>query len=137
MGLPDAIIAMDLTISRSNRALRVATHGNGFYETKLPEPQEVLPIPEPITLLQNYPNPFNAQTQIDYFVEEDSQVTLTIYNTLGQEINRLVDENISQGWHSITWDGKNDKGLIQTSGIYFYQLDASKNMLRRSLIFLK
>ncbi len=75
-------------------------------------------------LYQNYPNPFNPTTSIGYNLSENSTVTLIIYNTLGQEVRTLLNENQTKGEHVIQWDGKDNQGHNISSGIYLYRLKA-------------
>jgi hypothetical protein len=70
------------------------------------------------------PNPFNAEVQMRYFVEENSHVTIAIYDMLGREIKGLVDEQQSKGIQQITWDGKNMQGNFVPAGNYFYRITA-------------
>lgn len=141
--LPDAVIAMDLTIARANRVLRVATHGNGFYESRLPlgQPTSVtddrVSLPRSFVLEQNYPNPFNLETRIKYYLQRRGEVELRIYNSLGQQVRIFADEIQSEGWHIATWDGRNGSGEIVSSGVYVYRLIAGGQSLERKMILLK
>ncbi|MBN1406532.1 MAG: DUF362 domain-containing protein [Calditrichaceae bacterium] len=74
-------------------------------------------IPQIFHLGQNYPNPFNPNTTIPFYLNQPAQVDLTIYNTLGQKIETLIQEYSSAGEHEITWNAAN-----LTSGIYIYRL---------------
>ena len=69
-------------------------------------------IPQSLDLAQNYPNPFNPSTTIKYNLPENAQIELTIFNLLGQKVRRLVSGNVSAGFHSIQWDGKNEQGVV-------------------------
>ena len=73
------------------------------------------------TLSPNYPNPFNPETRIAYSVPIDAdpsaRMALEIYNLRGQRI-RSFDPDPSPGWHEVTWDGRDDRGLIQATGTY-------------------
>jgi hypothetical protein len=82
------------------------------------------PIPVTFGLAQNYPNPFNPATEISYTLPVDCHVKLEIYNVLGQRIASLVDEPQSAGDKILRWDGRDDKGLRVSSGIYFCRLEA-------------
>jgi len=73
-------------------------------------------------LYPNYPNPFNSQTVISYSLPERGSLILTIYNILGKEVIRLIDEVQPAGIHRITWNGRNGKGGDVPSGIYFYRI---------------
>ena len=141
-GLPDAIFAMDLTISRANRKLRVATHGNGFYETPLPDPAPVfvdkLPeIPRTFALAQNFPNPFNPTTTIQYFLAESGPVQLKIYNTAGQEVRALANKVAAAGAHQTVWDGTNNAGHLVATGTYIYRLKAGNVVLSKRMSFVR
>jgi len=70
-------------------------------------------------LAQNYPNPFNPSTSIKFSIPQSSNVTLKIFNTLGQELITLIDQNMESGTHSINFDASK-----LNSGVYFYRLDA-------------
>ena len=76
----------------------------------------------------NRPNPFNATTQIPYQVSDQSNVSLTVYNILGQEIARLVDQEHSPGSYFATWNGMNSLGFPQGSGVYVYRLESSMGL---------
>jgi hypothetical protein len=81
-------------------------------------------IPETYELFQNYPNPFNPTTQIQYALPHASQVRLSIYNTLGQEVVRLVDETRSAGYHATIWNARSSSGARVASGMYVYRIEA-------------
>jgi hypothetical protein len=80
--------------------------------------------PASFNLEQNYPNPFNPETVIKFSLPEDSRVSLKIYNVLGQVVSTPVNENLPAGFHSVTWDGKNEQGSEVASGVYFYRIKA-------------
>jgi len=73
-------------------------------------------------LKQNYPNPFNPTTTINFSIQSNTKVELTIYNIKGQKIKTLVNSNFEKGNHSIIWKGINDSGNSVSSGVYFYKL---------------
>ncbi|MCH8032504.1 MAG: T9SS type A sorting domain-containing protein [Bacteroidetes bacterium] len=84
-------------------------------------------IPLDYSLQQNYPNPFNPSTSIEFSVPIDANVTLTIYNMLGQVVITLVNEEISAGHYAALWNGADDNGFQVSSGIYFYEMKANGN----------
>jgi hypothetical protein len=85
-------------------------------------------IPIKFYLGQNYPNPFNPTTVIQYQLPEPSEVTITLYNLLGQKIKVLFQSKKEAGYFTTFWDGKNSSGELSSNGIYLYQIDArSKN----------
>ena len=86
-------------------------------------PAEVINNPLPVTIiLINYPNPFNPTTIIEFSIQNDSKVDLSIFNIKGQKIKSLVNQHCEKGKHSIIWDGVDDFGKSVSSGIYYYKL---------------
>lgn len=81
---------------------------------------DVLPLT--FALYQNYPNPFNPQTTIKYFLPKSSDVSLKIYNSLGQEIKTIVNKEQNAGEYSVVWNGMDNNGKGVSSGIYFYRM---------------
>lgn len=88
-------------------------------------------IPEGITLA-NYPNPFNATTIIRYSINTPEKVTLSIYDILGREVKQLINEEKEPGYYEVTWNANRF-----ASGIYFYRLQAGKNIAINKLMLLK
>ena len=89
-------------------------------------------IPELFSLEQNYPNPFNSLSSIKYSIPKSSQVTLKIFNTLGEEIATLVNEEKLAGTYELKWNASN-----LPSGVYFYNLQAGIFFQTRKMILLK
>ncbi|HID93553.1 MAG TPA: T9SS type A sorting domain-containing protein [bacterium (Candidatus Stahlbacteria)] len=94
------------------------------------------PLPEVYTLLQSYPNPCYSETHIAYQLPKASRVILEIYNTLGQLVKTLVDENQDAGYYKVRWDGSDESGKPISSGVYFYQIQADKFTSIKKLIVL-
>jgi hypothetical protein len=82
--------------------------------------------PTKLALHENYPNPFNPETNIRFELPYATLVTLIIYNSLGQEVRRLVDTQQIAGYHVVSWNGRDNKGHLVGSGIYFYRLVAGQ-----------
>ncbi|MCH8070011.1 MAG: right-handed parallel beta-helix repeat-containing protein [Candidatus Marinimicrobia bacterium] len=89
------------------------------------------------TLFQNYPNPFNPLTIITYELKENAQVSLKIYNILGQSVRTLVDEKQFEGSHSIQWNGKDQKGIDVASSLYFYKLETKDFVKVRKMLLIR
>lgn len=88
---------------------------------------------EQFTLRQNYPNPFNPTTNIQFNLATASDVTLTVYNVLGQKVATLLtDAKMSSGSHTVGFDAS---GL--SSGVYFYRLQAGNFVSQRSMTLIK
>lgn len=95
-------------------------------------------LPNKFSLFQNYPNPFNPTTTIQFGLPKSSSVNLEVYNVLGEKVRTLVEGNKSAGYHSISWDGKNDQGTGVSSGIYIYRLSvAGKFAQSKKMLLLK
>jgi len=95
-------------------------------------------IPETFSLAQNYPNPFNPSTSIEYKLPVFSQVSLTIYNLLGQKIRSLLSQTRKPaGRQEVTWDGKDDSGNQVAAGVYFYQLKAGNFSIVKKMIIVR
>ncbi len=78
-------------------------------------------------LNQNYPNPFNPETIISFYLPEETEVKLQIFNVLGQQIRTLLNAMQSKGLNEVRWDGKNDEGFEVPSGIYVYRIIFNEN----------
>ena len=79
-------------------------------------------VPFVYRLEQNYPNPFNPETSIRYQLAKAGQVDLVIYNMLGQKVRTLINGVKNLGNHVQVWDGRNDRGQVVPTGIYFYRV---------------
>ncbi|MCW8806205.1 MAG: T9SS type A sorting domain-containing protein, partial [Ignavibacteriaceae bacterium] len=74
-------------------------------------------LPSKFALEQNYPNPFNPSTSIQFSLPVDAQVTIGVYNLVGEKVAEVASSNFAAGPHKVTFNASN-----LTSGIYFYQL---------------
>lgn len=91
-------------------------------------------LPENIKLYQNYPNPFNPYTIINYNLSAGENVSLKIYNVLGNEITTLVNEKQTEGYHSVKFDAGNYQ---LSSGTYYYSLEAGSFKEVKKMVILK
>ena len=80
------------------------------------------PVSSQFKLYQNYPNPFNPSTSVAYSLSKPANVTLKIYNLLGQKVKTLIDERKTAGIHTVRWDGRDAAGESVSTGIYLYSL---------------
>jgi photosystem II stability/assembly factor-like uncharacterized protein len=94
--------------------------------------ESVNPLPQKFQLYQNYPNPFNPVTKIKYFIAENTQVLLKVYNVLGMEIKSLIDKYQSAGEYTTEFDG-NDL----PSGVYLYKMTAGNYTAVKKMILIK
>jgi hypothetical protein len=81
---------------------------------------------------QNYPNPFNPSTTIRYALPRRSQVRLTVFDVLGQQVLVLVDGEVEAGYHEVQFDA----GRL-SSGVYFYRLHAGDYAQTKKLLLLR
>ncbi|HDY75356.1 MAG TPA: T9SS type A sorting domain-containing protein [Candidatus Marinimicrobia bacterium] len=94
-------------------------------------------VPHRFNLSQNYPNPFNPTTTINYELAYASDVQLIVYNIVGREIIKLVDNRENAGTHNIKWNGRDKYGVEMASGVYIYQLKSGNNSTSRKLLLIK
>ena len=94
-------------------------------------------MPATYSLSQNYPNPFNPSTTIRYNLPRQQHVTLTIYNVLGQQVRKLVDDVRPGGDNYVLWGGTNDAGQTVSTGVYFYRLVTEDRAESKKMVMLK
>jgi len=94
-------------------------------------------IPTRFELNQNYPNPFNPVTSISYSIPTRSQVTIEIFNLLGQKVSTLVDGVKPAGNHGIEWDGRDMNGRIVSTGVYLYRFQAGDHVETKKMLLVK
>ena len=94
-------------------------------------------LPRKITLHQNYPNPFNGKTAIDFNLSFQSNVKLDIFDISGRNVNTILNEVMPAGRHRTSWNGKNNGGIDEGSGMYFYRINVGDFEDSRKLIYIK
>lgn len=88
--------------------------------------------------VQNYPNPFNLQTQIQFVLAQESEVTVKVFNILGKEVKTLaLSKQMLKGSHKIEWNGEDNFGNVVPSGMYLYQIQAGNSVLTKKMSLLK
>ncbi len=109
----------------------VTTRDSGLYnygyadtfDIDLGAGQDELPSQMKYLLWQNFPNPFNSQTTIYYNLTRDGDISITIYNIVGQKVRALFYGYQKSGQRQITWNGRDDQERDLPSGIYFYRIE--------------
>jgi len=108
--------------------------------------QITMALPQSFVLEQNYPNPFSPfglgtfgtpSTHIRFELPKAAVVTLSIYNSLGQEVRRLVSGQKPAGYHTLVWNGKDQQGRPAPSGIYHYRLQAGDFTATKKMLLAK
>jgi hypothetical protein len=89
-------------------------------------------IPETFKLYQNYPNPFNPNTKIKFDIQKNGRTTLRIYNSVGEEVSALINENLSPGTYEINWNS-----AALSSGVYFAKLTVDNFSDVKKMILIK
>jgi len=88
--------------------------------------------PNSSVLYQNYPNPFNPVTNIKFSIGKLSNVKITIYDLLGRELTRLIENELRAGTYIINWNASN-----YPSGVYFYKLEAGEFTSVNKMVLIK
>jgi hypothetical protein len=94
-------------------------------------------VPGEYALEHNFPNPFNPETTLKYALPNAGDVTLIVYNVLGQEIVRLVDAEQTPGFYAVRWNGKDALGHGVASGVYLYRIQAGDFNKTHKMLLLK
>jgi hypothetical protein len=84
-----------------------------------------------------YPNPFNPSTTVSFTLDSPESCTVNIYNTRGQLVRQLASGRFDTGDHSVTWDGSDDHGLPQSTGVYLIRLQAGTKTMMKRVTLLK
>ena len=89
-------------------------------------------VPDAFALMHNYPNPFNPVTTIRYDLPEAVDVRLSIYNVRGQLIETLMNAYQEAGYHELVWNAED-----QSSGIYFYRIEAGRDIAMKKCTLIR
>ena len=96
------------------------------------------PVASPVLSLKpNYPNPFNPSTTISFYLPQNGEVKLDVFNLKGQRVRRLIDSSLTLGEHSINFNGLDDHGRPVASGIYFYRIQHHGKTITRKMMLMK
>ena len=94
-------------------------------------------IPIVFSLSQNYPNPVTHSTTIKYALPTESRVDVRVFNSAGQQIRTLVQENQDPGYYKVNWDLRGVSGDRLPSGVYFYRIRAGNFVRTRKMVILR
>jgi hypothetical protein len=95
------------------------------------------PLPLDYILFQNYPNPFNPSTSVKFQVPKTSDVTVAVYDMLGQEVRTLFAGEVMRGTYTVNWDGINKEGAKVASGTYIYRMTAGEFVQSKKMVLIK
>jgi hypothetical protein len=125
------VIAMGIIGNSRVWAQRIYHDGSYSGQTSI-EDDPVELTPQSFILYDPYPNPFNSSTTIRFDLPVESEVNLTIYNLMGQEMATLIDSRAEAGRHSVNWDAADF-----ASGFYFYRLTTGHDSVTKKMVLLK
>jgi len=93
--------------------------------------------PEEAVLLENYPNPGNPSTTLCFHLSESRNVSLKVFNLLGQEVRELVNGKKEAGTYSIVWDGKDNRNREMASGVYVFVLKLDDKIISKKFTLIR
>lgn len=113
------------------------TDNAGVYKIDIPTSVEPLEhsLPSSFELAQSYPNPFSNSTNIEYSLNKQSAVQMTVYDILGRLVRKFDVRQQAVGHHNVLWDGRNNFGQKVPTGVYFYRLNANGESQVKKMIF--
>ncbi len=159
---PNSIYKYDPTFTTVNKLPYFNDNGAGYADIYYDQTNDILVVPEMnnnavqfvqpnnlvktekeeglptgIQLNQNFPNPFNPSTTINYEIISEGLVNITVYDLLGSEVVRLVNQVEQPGNRSVRWDGRDQQGNIVNGGVYVYRLTIGNHTETKKMVFLK
>lgn len=129
-GIPSIIDMLTVTSVTFNAEAGIVY--NFSINSTLTSLEDDLNAPKEFSLGQNFPNPFNPSTSIQYNVKEASQVTLKVYDMIGNEVAILVNEVKPAGSYTVSFDASQ-----LSSGVYLYKMTAGNFVQTRKLVLMK
>ncbi|MGB3478981.1 MAG: T9SS type A sorting domain-containing protein [bacterium] len=90
-----------------------------------------------ITLKNNYPNPVDNYTEIEFSIGQFLDLTITVYNLIGEPIKVIAKGRFPKGAHKIVWHAVDERGSLVPNGIYFYRLESKKGVAIKQLTVLR
>ncbi len=136
------VTVTDTTGEMASKPVVFTVTRDALLNAVLPVMLDGVGVPKQTMLLQNYPNPFNPETWIPYHLSEAGDVSITIYDTVGQRVRILSLGFQSEGYYqsrslAAYWDGRNDLGERVPSGIYSYHLSAGDYTAAQRMAIVK
>jgi hypothetical protein len=128
----DGIGTIDISFSWGSYSFQGARIDGVVYGTLLSAELPVTGVPEVFTLEQNYPNPFNPTTTIRYGLPRRGHIHLAVFNSLGQRVATLVQDEREAGFHEVVFDASR-----VASGVYYCTMNAANSVLTRKLLLIR
>lgn len=121
----------------ANPEIQPMLNAIGFVPDSTTDVDDKIPVVSEFKIIGNYPNPFNPNTTIVFNLPSRGNVSVTIFNQLGEKIKDLVNTELQAGENKIIWDGLNNENKSVSSGIYLYKISTGSNSLYGKMILLK
>ena len=86
---------------------------------------------------QNVPNPFNPRTTVRFATGERQRVRVSVYDPLGKEVVKLLDQVVGAGAHEVVWDGRSAEGRAVASGVYLYRIETEEASIAQKMLLIK
>jgi hypothetical protein len=137
-------VGREFTLSADDKALGVL-NGTGVMTLTQPPAKGMVvltlnegkPIPTTYELSQNYPNPFNPTTRLNFAMPKASVVEITVYDVLGRKIATLQSGEMSEGYHTVEWNGQDARGIAAPTGVYFVRMTAEDFTATKKVMLMK
>ncbi|KAA3620096.1 MAG: choice-of-anchor D domain-containing protein [Calditrichaeota bacterium] len=124
-----------LAVTEGSKKLKLVVGSEAFIEEMA---ADLALVPENFELLQNFPNPFNPETTIRFNVPQNGQVSLFVYNQLGQKVATLMNNSeIKSGYHSLIWRARDDRGFALPSGVYLIRIQFENQKAVKKVLLLR
>jgi hypothetical protein len=120
--------------SFSYRIKQIDNNGSFHYYGPIIVTLSFLSQPE---LMQNSPNPFNPSTSIKFYIPNNSDVSIKIYDILGREVTTLINKQAEAGYHIVYWNGMDKNNNEVASGVYIYRMQAGDFVQTKKLMLIK
>jgi len=93
--------------------------------------------PTEVTLEDNFPNPFNPVTTIRFGLPKTQHVTIAVYSVTGAKVIGVLDADLAEGYHQVSWNGVDQSNNPVASGIYIYELRTKNRRLIKKMLLTK
>ena len=108
-----------------------------FFPIELMDAGDTAVPPAGFAVGRPFPNPFNPSTSVRLYVPKDGQVRLVVHDVRGRVVRTLQDGPLGAGWHTLTWDGRDDGGRRQASGVYFMRATSDRDVSIHKMTLVK